>query len=75
MRLTAELSVGQHRAKTQITAEIKETEKQRGMEKKRSRMVLSSSIVSLSGGGSGWEWEEYGKGKYTNNFIYCPGLH
>ena len=51
MRLKAELSVEQHRAKTLITAEAKENEKQRDINTKRSRVAASSSLVSLTGGG------------------------
>ena len=51
MRLKAELSVEQHRAKTLITAEAKEHEKQRDLNTRRSRVAKSSSLVSLTGGG------------------------
>ena len=50
MRLKAELSVEQHRAKTLITAEAKENEKQRDLNTRRSRVAKSSSLVSLTGG-------------------------
>ena len=46
-----ELSVTQHKLKTQITADAKETEKQNEMQKKRSRINTSSSMLSLTGGG------------------------
>ena len=61
LRLKAELSVEQHQAKTLITAEAKENEKQREINTKRTRVAQSPSLVSLTGGRAVLEREEHGK--------------
>ena len=57
LQYASQLSVEQHHLKTQITAQAKETEKQSDINKKRSRMNTSQSVVSLTGGVSLGIWE------------------
>ena len=57
LQYASQLNVEQHQLKTHITAQAKEAEKQRDINKKRSRINTSQSVVSLTGRVSLGIWE------------------